>query len=239
MEAVIKVVVANWSKFNPRTDRKNYSWLRLENTFFTDQAISILDNIDRLVYLFFLCELSKKNCGEADLFVSYVAKQLDLTPAKVVASFEKLQKVNLLGGIATPESTGRHQMTSYETRRDETNETIKLAQAAPYGAESVRLDLEKLYKAYPRRIGKQKGLAKLKTVVKSQNDFDRVMSAIERYAQHLKSSNTEAKYIKHFSTFMTSWQDWLDPDVGTASVNAGSALSWAERRARLRDQGAA
>jgi hypothetical protein len=34
--------------------------------------------------------------------------------------------------------------------------------------------------------------------------------------EHCKINATEPRYIKHFSSFMTCWKDWADPETGTA-----------------------
>ncbi len=75
-------------------------------------------------------------------------------------------------------------------------------------------DFASIYQEYPRKLGKAKGLKIAEREIKTEADFDRLMIAVKRYAGHVRRENLEADYVKHFSTFMSSWEDWLDDDVG-------------------------
>ncbi len=79
---------------------------------------------------------------------------------------------------------------------------------------SRSFDFESIYQEYPRKLGKAKGLKIAEREIKTEADFDRLLIAVKRYAGHVRRENVEANYVKHFSTFMGSWQDWLDDDVG-------------------------
>lgn len=83
---------------------------------------------------------------------------------------------------------------------------------------SAEFDLEEIYKKYPRKMGKQKGIAACSREIKNPDQFNLLMSAVERYAKHCRKENLEPRFIKHFSSFMSSWRDWLDPDVGSIAV---------------------
>lgn len=76
------------------------------------------------------------------------------------------------------------------------------------------LDFDQIYREYPRKIGKKKGIEKCKAEIKTETDFQNLLSAVRRYAQHCNDSKAEERYVKHFSTFMASWQDWADPETG-------------------------
>lgn len=77
-----------------------------------------------------------------------------------------------------------------------------------------RLNFEPIYKNFPRKEGKQAGIQKCKAQIKSQEDFELLSKAVDRYAAHCRKEATELKFIKHFSTFMGCWRDWLDPETG-------------------------
>lgn len=81
---------------------------------------------------------------------------------------------------------------------------------------NITLNFEEIYNAYPRKVGKAKGHDVFKREIKTLADFENLRLAVEKYTRHVTKEKTEAKYIKHFSTFMNSWRDWLDPDAGTA-----------------------
>lgn len=73
--------------------------------------------------------------------------------------------------------------------------------------------LEEVYKLYPRKIGKTKGFAKLKVILKNKESLEKVKLAIHNYAEFCKNSGTEPKFIKHFDTFMNCWEDWINPEA--------------------------
>lgn len=74
-------------------------------------------------------------------------------------------------------------------------------------------DLECAYRLYPRKIGKDSGLKRLKQKVKSAQMFDRLIQAVANYSLYVKRERIEAKYIMHFSTFAGRFEDWCDENV--------------------------
>lgn len=84
-------------------------------------------------------------------------------------------------------------------------------------------DLEALYKLYPRKQGKAEGIARLKQMIKTDQDYQDFQRAIANYNNHLRKQQTEAQFIKHFSSFVgtmakQTWRDWLDHDAGTTNT---------------------
>lgn len=80
-------------------------------------------------------------------------------------------------------------------------------------------DFDAVYKSYPRKMGKKKGLAVCRAKIKTPEQYEKLRQAVDRYSAHVKTAGTEPEFIKHFSTFMNSWEDWLDPETGTAVSN--------------------
>lgn len=71
-----------------------------------------------------------------------------------------------------------------------------------------------LYSIYPRKIGKNQGINKLvKEILKSKdketyyNDFK---NTLERFISECKKQELESKFIPHFSTFCSKWQDYME-----------------------------
>lgn len=101
------------------------------------------------------------------------------------------------------------------------------------------LDFDSIYRLYPRKEGKSAGLAKARAQISNAADFELLRQAITKYAAYCRAENKETKYIKHFSTFMSGWRDWLDQDAGTVVTAAQQPLKVMpsvdpeERRRRL------
>lgn len=81
-------------------------------------------------------------------------------------------------------------------------------------------EIELLYKnLYPLKKGKSKGVKKLAPQITSQLDLDNLAKAIGKY----KKSLSPGEFVLHFSTFATTWTDWLDDDAGTAEHSITSS----------------
>ena len=67
------------------------------------------------------------------------------------------------------------------------------------------------YARYPRRgEGKAEGRKVFLRDVTTTKALDEINRALDAYAARLTADGTERKYIKHFSTFMHCWRDFLD-----------------------------
>jgi Helix-turn-helix domain len=67
------------------------------------------------------------------------------------------------------------------------------------------------YKTYPIKKGKTVGVKKLSKQIKSEEDLELLKKAIQNYA--LECKDKEPQYIKHFSTFASCWQDFIELDT--------------------------
>lgn len=90
-------------------------------------------------------------------------------------------------------------------------------------------DLEQVYASYPLKKGKSKGLKILAREIKTRAQLSDLRLSVANYS--LSVQNTEAKFIKHFSTFATEWHDWTDPDAGSSSIQQKSGpQQWLEEQ---------
>ena len=68
-------------------------------------------------------------------------------------------------------------------------------------------DYEAIYRAYPRKDGKSRGLALCEKQIRTAGDYAALKVAVANYA--IQVQDREAKYQKHFSTFMGCWRDYI------------------------------
>lgn len=81
------------------------------------------------------------------------------------------------------------------------------------GTDSVCVfDFDEIYKSYPRKAGKKKGIDICKRHIKTEESFSQLKRAVENYGRICAEHGTDSKYIKHFSTFMNCWEDFVDID---------------------------
>ncbi len=107
---VVRVTVRNWERFNPRSDRANYSWFRFQNGFFTDQSVFGLSDAQQLLFAFLCCEASKKNEQTIDLRMDYICALRKKSEQEVRNDLKSLAVGGLIAGEEPAES--RHEAGS-------------------------------------------------------------------------------------------------------------------------------
>lgn len=120
--SLVRISVPNWQKFNPRSDRANYSWFRFENSFFTDQRVFTLTDAERVLYLFCLCELSKKNAASVEIRIDYIAALLKKKQSEIIRGLNTLSSGELISMEIEP-SLRRQDDGNAPTLLPATNET--------------------------------------------------------------------------------------------------------------------
>lgn len=71
-----------------------------------------------------------------------------------------------------------------------------------------------VYLVYPRKVGKKRGYEIFRSEIKKGTDPAEILVAVHRFVSYHRARSTEIRYIPHFSTWMNSWRDCLDPDFG-------------------------
>ena len=69
-------------------------------------------------------------------------------------------------------------------------------------------DFDKIYDLYPKKVGRSEGLKRCKSKIKTQKAYDRILIAVGNYSKITEGTNQ--RYIKHFSSFMSNWEDYLE-----------------------------
>lgn len=122
---VVQIELRNWEKFNPRSDRANYSWFRLNNDFF-DELFS-LSSEQKIIYIFLLTRASKKNNPSFDLDINYASAILKLSDKTIIKQIQHLAELGVITPAESRQKAGAEPSllpATYETNvRDETNVT--------------------------------------------------------------------------------------------------------------------
>lgn len=232
---IIKFI--NWDKHQPRRDLKKPWYLNFQNDFFLDSKMYALDNEERLCLIYLLCEASRANgSGSVQIIQEHYRVHSRLPDRVLSRTIKKLLELRV---IEQPRERGLYvsctpsvQQIRIEEIRIEENRTYM-----PDSTNPVRpiFDFESLYKKYPRKEGRAAGLKICKAQIKAEEEFSLLSKAIDRYAEHCKKNATEPRYIKHFSSFMSHWRDWLDPDTGTIFVAPPEEPEW-KRKAKEKER---
>jgi hypothetical protein len=100
-------------------------------------------------------------------------------------------------------------------------------------AVTPEFDFESLYRKYGRKEGKAEGIKRCVAQIKTQDQYDALSKAIDRYVEHCKKTD---QYLKHFDSFLGSkksqpWKDWLEADTGqTVLPLQATPQSFAQKR---------
>lgn len=117
----------------------------------------------------------------------------------------------------------KNRMSELIAEVSELKDAIKVLTSGYNSAESKEpkvpsFNFLKAYEEYPRKQGKTQGLKKCRSEIKTPEDFELLLKSIRRYRDYIRLNGIEPAYVKHFNSFMSSWRDWLDSDVGNAAI---------------------
>lgn len=77
--------------------------------------------------------------------------------------------------------------------------------------ERINFDFNAIYELYPRKIGKKTGIERLKRKITTPEKYELLIQAVKHYAEQM--TGVEEKYIKHFSSWVSCWEDSLPEDA--------------------------
>lgn len=79
---------------------------------------------------------------------------------------------------------------------------------------------EAFWKLYPNKKGKDGAFKKFKKNIIDDTTYQQLILATNNYNKEIKDKKTQLQYIKHGSSFMTDWQDYLEVDIKpTSDIN--------------------
>lgn len=203
------IEVINWEKYNPRSKNEvlkyHSHWFRLESSLLTSPQFYDWSAEELMVMISIFALQCQAQWKPFLLNISQISK---IARAKVKVTNEVLAKLEQFHIIKVTVQQSVQNCT-YITEQNITEQNKNTLEHC-----AQVFDFEIFYQKYPRKLGKQSGINKCKAQIKTQADYDNLSLAIDRYLKYISEKQIEPQYIKHFSTFMTSWRDWLDPQVG-------------------------
>lgn len=146
---------------------------------------------------------NKAHVNMAKKVVATVAGQEMSARGKVYLDALQELLIDPLSTLYRPSTEGQETLIGYRIK----DKSLKKEEFE----KKTNFDFDSLYRKFPRKEGKSRGLAICRREIKTESDFADLDRAIMNYARIKKGD----EFLKHFSTFMGEWRDWLDPDVGT------------------------
>lgn len=218
--------IINWEKYNPRKDVLNSTWFRLNHDLFDRSDVVDFGHQDFLLWIYLLCEASKASKPTMHINYLHIRKTLSITQKKAEMTLKKLHRNQMIAMDITDTLRARDGNVTDAGLRTYERDVRDERTNAHFSNARHNFDFEKIYEKYPRKIGKSPGMKKAKKEVFTQEGYDELLSAVEKFAAHHQEQKTEAEFIPYFSTFMNQWRDWLDSKTGTATSSANSAINW-------------
>ncbi|WP_156774406.1 hypothetical protein [Alkaliphilus oremlandii] len=106
-------------------------------------------------------------------------------------------------GINREEEHEKHiKGTSKEHQRNTNNNDNNVNNENKNKIPEYSIEFEEFWKVYPKKVEKQKAFKCYKKLLKEGYTSLQLLKAASLYAQQIKRENTDAKYIKHCSTFL-------------------------------------
>lgn len=226
MTDIIEVEVLGWEKYQHHNGDKTYHWFKLYNSIIDDPKIVSLTARQLKLWIYLLCMASKQRSSVCTLSTRHVHMWCNTRTHvvhKLIFSLEQFQLVRVISG------------TLEKSRVEESRKIllIKSKKSKPEASDSV-FDFDKIYGEYPRKIGRKSGYKAFLKQIKTQENYNNLAKACNNYAMHCRKNDIELRFIKHFSTFMNHWEDWVNPDkavvLGYEPIDIGKILGNDTRR---------
>jgi len=120
----LQITIINWDKYNPKRAQRTYTWLRLNNDIFFSPDIFGLKLEEKAVWIFLLCQASRKNSGVINLTPDFIAHSLNTKTSKISQALKTFEKIQLITTNALSLPPALHFATPTDRQTDErTNET--------------------------------------------------------------------------------------------------------------------
>jgi hypothetical protein len=205
----------NWQKHQTRKVLNHTHWLKFRNDTLNDPKIYSLEDDEFRAFIYLLCEASKAN-KDGMVFVTqeHAHNTSRVQSQGLDRAIKKLKQLQIIETRTTRGSyTKKTGVALEEIRREEKREEYS-------SNGDCFFDFEKLYNDYPRKKGKSRGLKICSKEIKTADDYSALALAITNYKADLVKEKTKPNFVKHFSTFMGEWRDWIEPAIMQSSSPA-------------------
>lgn len=198
--------IVNWDKFNYRKDVKSATWFRMQNDFPISETCYHLSIEGKWLIVCLLSISSKKGSGRIITSIEYLSHFSGVTRNRIKSALQILETIGFIRPRTDAIAYARTLPATCSTDRQTNERTDRQPTISSFNFDVV-------YQNYPKKIGKKKGLEKLKRIIKTEQDYKNLEKALKNYTTHLDNENAELKYVKQFSTFVNCYDDWIDYEV--------------------------
>lgn len=192
--------VRNWERFQNYSDRKP-PWIRLYVDLINGDDAEYNDLPDgaklQLIHLWLLASRHDNRIPERIV----TRQRLNV---KSPVNIELLLASGFLECVQDASNT----QASCNPSRDAHARSVSVSGTASVSFDS-EMEFEKLWSAYPRRLGRKAARRHFAATVTTQTDLAAITVALGKYLAHC-ATLSDAKFIQHGSTWFNNWRDWVD-----------------------------
>jgi hypothetical protein len=230
----MQITILKWEEYNYRKDIKTPRWFRFEHSFFENHEFYDFTHTEMVCWVYLLCLASKKNSATILVNKSHVEHIGKIKFKDFEKAIQKLEQIQCVSVDVTDTNGSVRIRNVHVTDTCATlhNKTLHNTTERDAHVQGV-FDFDSLYQKFPRKQGKQRGLKLCRQKIKTETAFKELELAIRNYTEYVQKNKTEQKFIKHFSTFMGEWEDWIRPEPDVLSVKtkqvSAQKQEWLER----------
>lgn len=117
------IVINNWEKFNPRSDRKSHSWFRLDNNIGAEPKFHGLNAGQKFVTICIFAEVSKNQGRPTTIYVQWLVDMVKMKREDILKTIQILEKTGVAAVSSGNQlvSGGRQSVTKCHTTYERTN----------------------------------------------------------------------------------------------------------------------
>lgn len=235
----VEITIVNWQKHQEygaatRSDRPHQAlrWLKLNNMVYRSVSLYQLNDAEKWAFICLLCLYGQKGGKKTRIPLDWWEFETRVQRKILLSCLDKLNGNTVVyqpvyhevppDKIRVDKSRSEESIKDYCPKENQCT-VLESSPSAPVVVERVPKlsDFEALYEAFPRKVGRKKGLTALMRKYQASKNkavfFEAVKAAIEKYKEHLIKEETEPRFVQHFSTFVNSWEDWLHPEAGQST----------------------
>jgi hypothetical protein len=220
----IEIEIRHFAKYIKRGDIKTPNWFAVDHNILLHPDFFPVSGDEFKAYVWIIGVAAHLNASKIRVYPEVCASQLRIPVEVVHSSIEKLNEKRWDVTNPLRRRTGNNK-ASCPTVQDSTIQNITNRETNT--AIAAVFDFDFVYNLYPKKLGKSQGLKTFNRTIKTTTDYDRLVLAVQNYAAHVDAEKTEPKFIKHFSTFMNQWSDWIEYKAPEAVPSADlSDIPW-------------
>lgn len=196
----IEIEIVQWFKHQPRKDIKHPSWFAMSNRILEDAKLFCLPDAEWKCLLYIFTQASQQNSNFVKIYYDHAKRICGLSKSIVNSTISRLCDADVTRPLRE-----RIRDTTLQDTTLQNNTEHSIAQSG---------DFADFWILYPRKVGKGKAEKSYKREIRLGTKHADLLAARDRYRSHCEKNQTESRFIKHGSTFMAEWKDWLDPETG-------------------------